>query len=117
MLYCFQSSTSSWLFSKRSDSWKADVLNKTQFGLLLLFALTALVLVLVNVGLFYTNQDLSETVAGRQQYLQQSDQLLQVYRPMINSLAELANKGNDSQIRDLLASQGITFNANPEIHK
>ena len=85
------------------------MVKKMQYNLLLLIALAALILVLVNIGLFYSNQGMSDTVAGRQQYLQQSDQLQQIYRPMINSLIELATKNNDTQIRDLLASQGITY--------
>jgi hypothetical protein len=85
------------------------MVKKMQYNLLLLIALAALILVLVNIGLFYSNQGMSDTVAGRQQYLQQSDQLQQIYRPMINSLIELSTKNNDNQIRDLLASQGITY--------
>lgn len=90
------------------------MLNKTQHGLLFLLALASLILVLFNIVLFYSNQKMSGTVAGRQQYLQQSDQLQGVYQPMINSLANLAAKNNDSQIRDLLSSQGITYNVNSE---
>jgi hypothetical protein len=85
------------------------MVKKMQYNLLLLIAVAALILVLVNIGLFYSNQGMSDTVAGRQQYLQQSDQLQQIYRPMINNLIELATKNNDTQIRDLLASQGITY--------
>lgn len=85
----------------------------TQYRLLLLLALAALILVLVNIGLIRSNQELSRTVTGRQQYLQQTEQLQQLYQPMINGLASLAAKNNDSQIRDLLASQGITYTVNP----
>lgn len=88
------------------------ILKKKQYEIMLLLALAVLILVLVNIGLFYSNQGLSATVAGRQQYLQQTDQLQQIYRPMINSLVELAAKNNDFQIRELLSSQGITYNEN-----
>lgn len=90
-----------------------SMLNKMQYQLLLLLALAVLILVLVNIGFFYSNQGLSETVNGRQQYLKQSEQLQGIYKPVINSLAELSVKNNDTQIRDLLASQGFTLNANP----
>lgn len=90
-----------------------SMLNKMQYRLLLLLALVLLALVLANIGLFYNNQVLSETTNGRQQYLQQSDQLQGIYNPMINSLADLSIKNNDFQIRELLASQGFTFNVNP----
>jgi hypothetical protein len=86
------------------------MVKKMQYNLLLLFAMAALILVLANIGLFYSNQVLSDIVAGRQQYLQQSEQLQQqIYLPMINSLIELASKNNDTQIRDLLASQGFIY--------
>ncbi len=85
------------------------MVSKIQYNLLLFTAVAALFLVLANIGLFYANQKLSVIVEGRQQYLQQSDQLRrQIYIPMINSLSDLATKNNDSQIRDLLASQGMT---------
>ena len=83
--------------------------NKIQYNLLLFTAVAALLLVLFNIGLFYSNQNLSAIVEGRQQYLQQTNQLRQqIYIPMINSLNDLATKNNDSQIRDLLASQGMS---------
>lgn len=85
------------------------MLNKMQYRLLLLLALAVIFLVLVNIVFFFNNQGLSETVNGRQQYLQQSDRLQGIYKPVINSLAELAVNKNDTQIRDLLASQGITL--------
>src|ERR1700693_2785283 len=79
-----------------------SMLNKMQYRLLLLLALAVLILVLVNMGLYYKNQKLSETMNDRQQYLQQSERLQGIYKPMINSLVELSTKNNDSQIRDLL---------------
>jgi hypothetical protein len=33
---------------------------------------------------------------------------------LIKSLADLAAKDNDAQLRELLASQGISFSANPQ---
>ncbi len=89
------------------------MLNEMQYKQLVLLALASLILVVVNIGLFYSNQGLSGTVSGRQQYLQQSDQLQGIYQTMINSLANLAAKNSDNQIHDLLASQGITYNVNP----
>ncbi|MBI2802258.1 MAG: hypothetical protein HYX63_18585 [Gammaproteobacteria bacterium] len=89
------------------------MLKTPQYWLLLLLALAAFILAFVNIGLVNSNQALSGSVANRQQYLQQSVQLQQVYQPMINSLASLAAKNNDSQIHDLLASQGINYTVNP----
>lgn len=94
------------------------MVKKLHYNLLLAAALAALVLVLVNIGLFFSNQGMSEIVGRRQQYLQQSEQLQQqLYRPMINSMIDLANKNKDTQIRDLLASQGITYDQKPATSK
>ncbi len=89
------------------------MLKKSQYWLLLLLALAAFILVLTNIGFVDSNQALSGSITNRQQYLQQSGQLQQIYQPMINSLASLAAKNNDSQIHDLLASQGISYTVNP----
>ena len=51
--------------------------NKIKYNLLLFTAVAALFLVLFNIGLFYANQNLSVIVEGRQQYLQQTNQLRQ----------------------------------------
>jgi hypothetical protein len=73
-----------------------------------------LALVLVNIGLFTTNQDMQGKVAERGQYIQQSLGLEKIYQPLVRALAELAASRNDGQIKTLLNEQGISFNATPQ---
>lgn len=72
----------------------------------------ALVLAIVNAVMFSNNRREQNDLALRGQYIQQSQQLEPLYQSLIKSLADLAAKDNDKQLRELLASQGITFNAN-----
>ena len=72
----------------------------------------ALILAIVNSVLFSNNRQEQNEISTRGQYIQQSLQLEPLYQSLIKSLAELAAKDNDKQIRDLLAAHGITFSAN-----
>jgi len=58
--------------------------------------------------LFLGNRGGQIEVNSRQQYIQQSIQLEGLYREIVKALADLSIKNNDKQIRDMLASQGIT---------
>jgi len=89
------------------------MLGKGQF--MVLMGLSALVctLVVANIVLFKGNRDAQNEFSTRTQYIQQTVQLEPIYQGVIRSLAELAAKHNDAQIRQLLASQGISFSVNP----
>jgi hypothetical protein len=87
------------------------VLNKPQFFLLNGLGVAALVLAISNIVLFNGNRSAQNEFSLRAQTIQQSLQLEPVYQGLIRSLAELSAKHNDAQLRDLLASQGITFSA------
>jgi hypothetical protein len=63
------------------------------------------------IVLSVTNQSLRQDVAERQQTINQGLGLSQVNTRLINSLAAIAARDNDDQIRILLANQGITFKA------
>jgi uncharacterized membrane protein len=83
-----------------------------QYRALLLLGALALILAIVNTVLFSNNRQEQNEMATRGQYIQQSLQLEPLYQSLIKSLAELAAKDNDKQLRDFLAAQGITFSAN-----
>lgn len=87
------------------------MLNKQQFFLLNGLGVVALILAISNIVLFNGNRSAQNEYSLRAQYIQQSLQLEPVYQGLIRSLAELSARQNDAQLRDLLASQGITFNA------
>lgn len=86
---------------------------KWQFGILTALAGVAMMLVLVNIIIFSGNRNLQEQVANRNLYIQQSLQLERIYQPLIRGLAELSARTDDAQLRELLASLGITFTVNP----
>ena len=83
--------------------------NKQQFLLLSGLGALALILAITNIVLLTSNRSAQDEFRTRAQYIQQSLQLEPVYQGLIRGLAELAAKQNDPQLRDLLASQGITF--------
>ena len=87
------------------------MLNKQQFIVLNGLGVAALVLAISNIVLFNGNRSAQNEFSLRTQTIQQSLQLEPVYQKLIRSLAELSAKHNDTQLRDLLASQGITFGA------
>lgn len=87
------------------------MLNKQQFFLLNGLGVVALVLAITNIVLFTGNRSTQNEYSTRAQYIQQSLQLEPVYQGLIRNLAELSVKQNDAQLRELLASQGITFSA------
>ncbi|HTP73394.1 MAG TPA: hypothetical protein VML58_14330 [Burkholderiaceae bacterium] len=83
-----------------------------QHRLLTTIGAVALLLVLLNGGLFLTNRSSQADVAARQQFIQQTVQLETLYREIVKALAELALKNGDSQILQMLASQGISVTPN-----
>ena len=84
------------------------MLKKWEFRFLTAVGAVTLLLVIVNAVLFLGNRGSQIEVNNRQQYVQQSIQLEGLYREIVKALADLSIKNNDKQIRDMLATQGIT---------
>jgi hypothetical protein len=78
-----------------------------RIGVLTPLAALLLVLVLIDVFLTLGNQSLGVDVAQRQQFIGQSIQLEGLHGEIVNTLAAVAAKYNDEQMKSLLASQGI----------
>jgi hypothetical protein len=76
-------------------------------------AVLGLIFVVVNIFLFLGNRSIQGEVNDRQQFINQSIQLDRLNRELIAALANLAARNNDDQLRNLLASHGITFTVNP----
>lgn len=89
------------------------MLKKSQFRVLMTLAVLALILTLTNMLLYSSNRSVNAKVSARGQYIQQSLQMQPLYDAMLRNMVGLAAKKNDSQLKGLLASQGITFNVNP----
>ena len=85
---------------------------KWQFNLLTALSAAALLLVLSNALLFTQNRHAQGTLGQRQQFIQQTVPLEGLYRDIAKALAELAVKGNDRQVLDMLATQGLSVTVN-----
>ena len=88
----------------------ANVLKR--IGFLTPLAGLILLLVLINLLLSLGNQFLRLQVTERQQFITQSIQLEGLHREIVTALASVAVKNNDEQIKNLLASQGISIVGN-----
>ena len=89
------------------------MLKKNEYWILMGLASAALVLVLTNMVLFTQNRQAQAEVASRAQFIQQTAQLEPLYREIVKALADLSVRNNDSQLRDVLAKQGITVSQSP----
>ena len=78
-----------------------------RIGLLTPLAGLILILVLVNVLLSLGNQALRMQVSESQQFVSQSMKLEGLNREIMLTLATIAVKDNDPQLKSLLASQGL----------
>ncbi|TCV90633.1 hypothetical protein [Sulfurirhabdus autotrophica] len=72
-----------------------------------------LLLVIVNISLFMSNQAVQNQITERAQYIQQSLQLEKIYQPLVHALADLAANRHDAQINALLNEQGISVTVTP----
>ena len=85
------------------------MLKKNEFWIVTALALVGLLLSIANMILFSQNRAAQAEVTGRAQYIQQAAQLEPLYRELVKALGELAIRNNDTELRDMLAKQGITL--------
>ena len=88
------------------------MLFKWQFNLLTGLGIAALLLVVTNALLFTQNRSVQGVLTQRQQFIQQTVPLEGLYRDIVKALAEMAVKGNDRQLLDMLAAQGLSVTVN-----
>jgi hypothetical protein len=86
------------------------MLKKNEFRILTSLAAIGLLLAIANMVLFSQNRFAQVEVTQRAQYIQQTVQLEPFYREMVKALGELAVRNNDTELRDMLAKQGIVVN-------
>ena len=72
----------------------------------------ALLLAMANAVLFTQNRSTQAELSVNQQFVQQTGPLETLYRELVKALAELAVKGNDRQVLDMLAAQGLSVSVN-----
>jgi len=88
------------------------MLHKWQYNLLTALGALALMLAIANATLFTSNRSAQAELAQRQQFVQQTGPLEGLYRDIVKALAEMAVKGNDKQVLDMLAAQGLSVTVN-----
>jgi hypothetical protein len=77
----------------------------------------ALALLIVNVAMVDSNRHLQDEVNQRQAVIQRGLTMSQVNQNLVQALAQASFKDNDSGMRQLLSSQGITVKNNAEAAK
>ncbi len=91
------------------------MLTRFQFWLLTAAGGLAVVLVAVNMYLFQGNRVLQGEASSRAQFIQESIALENLYREIVQGLADRAVRTRDEQVRELLAAEGfnVTFEPPP----
>jgi predicted Zn-dependent protease len=74
-----------------------------------IFSALALVLIVVNISLSNANRALQADVSQRQATINGGQALSQLNQSLVQALAEASVKDNNTQLRDLLSTQGITL--------
>jgi len=74
-----------------------------------IFSALALVLIITDISLSNANRTLQQDVSQRQSLVASGQQLGQLNQNLVQALAEAAYKNNNLELRDLLATQGITL--------
>ncbi len=90
----------------------APVLTRRQFHALTTLGALAVGLTLANGSLFVTNRAAQDEIAARTAAVQQGAQLEVLQRDIARSLADLAVKGRDRPLLDMLAAHGVTVTMN-----
>ena len=88
-------------------------MTRLQYWTVTLLALASVAAMAANITLSLGNAQTRNDIGQRQQYVQQSVQLEGLYREIVRSLAELAARNNDADVRTMLQRHGITYNVNP----
>ena len=88
------------------------MLSKWQFNLLTALGAAALLLVAVNMGLSTLTRNMQIALNQQQAFIQQTVPLEGLYRDIVKALAEMAVKGNDRQVLDMLSAQGLNVSVN-----
>jgi hypothetical protein len=86
---------------------------KLSYWASVIFSAIALVLVIVNISISNINRAAQTDVAQRQATISGGQTLSQLNQNLVQALAEAAFKNNNLQLRDLLATQGITVKSEP----
>lgn len=84
------------------------MLKKKEFIILLAAAFLLTLLVLLHLVTDRANRSLQSKLVERQNYIQQSIQMEGLYVEMIKTVAELSERAQDADLRQVLTNQGMT---------
>lgn len=87
-------------------------LNPREYWTLSAVSVACVMLVVINISLARGNRDIRQQVNQRQAFITQSLQLDKVNKQLVNAIAQLAVRNNDSALERVLSDQGITINRN-----
>lgn len=85
------------------------MLKDWKFWVLLALAVGTMTLLYVNVGLAEENRERLREVAKRQGFINDTVRISNFSSQFIESLAQLAARSGDADIRKVLADHGVTF--------
>ena len=88
------------------------MLSKWQHTLLVGLGALALLLVVANGVLFAQNRSAQATLSQHQAFVQQTVPLEGLYNDIVKTLAQMGVKGNDREVLNMLAAQGLTVTVN-----
>lgn len=88
-------------------------MTRLQYWIATALGLACCALVAADIVLSLGNAATRNGLTQRQQYVQQSVQLEGLYREIVRTLAELAARNNDNDVKTMLQRHGITYNVNP----
>jgi uncharacterized Tic20 family protein len=82
---------------------------KLAYQIAVLFSIVAVILLVVNISLANSNRTKQNELGQRQSTIASGQALAQLNQGLVKAMAEASLKYDDSQLRELLTSQGITL--------
>ena len=87
-------------------------LNSREYWSLSAVSVACVMLVVINISLAQGNRELRTKVNQRQAFITQSVQLDKINKRLVNAIAQLATRDNDSALERILTDQGIEIRRN-----
>jgi len=87
--------------------------DKASYSASIIFSMVAIILLLVNIYLTVSVRASQADLGERQAQIAGGQTLSQLNQSLVRAMAESSVKHNDSALRELLASQGITMKTEP----
>ena len=83
--------------------------SKLLYGISVFFGTAALLLLIANVSMILSNRSLQAQISNRGGVISQGVNASQLNQSLVQALADTVVKNNNTEIKELLAAQGITI--------